>query len=253
MSTDVAADGRRTFKLTLAYDGAAYQGWQRQPGRATIQERVEAAVCAVTGEQAAVHASGRTDAGVHALGQVAHVRARWRLPPETLLRALNANLPEDVAVRRAEEAPAAFHARRDARRKTYFYQVYVGPDRHPFWRRFALHLRRPPDVRAMRAAAAMLTGRRDFRSFVAHAGAREDTVRTLYFLRVLDARCGLRIFACADGFLQHMVRALAGTLLQVGAGRAPPAAVREILAARDRGAAPASLPPHGLFLWRVDY
>ncbi len=253
MSTDAGTDGRRTFKLTLAYDGAAYQGWQRQPDCATIQERVEAAVRAVTGEEAAVTASGRTDAGVHALGQVAHVCARWRPPAEALLRALNANLPQDIAVRRVEEAPAGFHARRDARRKTYFYQVFIGPERHPFWRRCALHLRLPPDVRAMRAAAAMLTGRHDFRSFVVNAGERANTVRTLFSLRVLEARCGLRIFACANGFLQHMVRALAGLLLQVGRGRESPAGVREILAARDRARAPASLPPHGLFLWKVDY
>jgi len=253
VSTDPTGPALRTLRLTLAYDGAAYQGWQRQPGRPTVQAAVEEAVRAVTGARRAVHASGRTDSGVHALAQVAHLRTECRLAAETLIRALNANLPGDIVVRRIEDAPPGFHARHHARRKTYFYQFHVAPERHPFWRRFALHLRAMPDVDAMRQAAAILQGRHDFRSFVTNGRDQEDAVRTLYALRVQRTRSGLRVFATADGFLQHMVRALAGLIMRVGTGRESLGGVADILAARDRCAAPASLPPHGLFLWKVEY
>ncbi|MFG0317470.1 MAG: tRNA pseudouridine(38-40) synthase TruA [Planctomycetota bacterium JB042] len=243
----------RTVKLVLAYDGAAYQGWQRQPDRPTVQGAVEAAIQAVTRVRSPVHGSGRTDAGVHAIGQVCHFRTACGLPAETLVRALNANLPEDVAVRAAADAPADFHARYSAVRKTYFYQAYVDAHRDPLRRRRALHLRRPPDLGAMRRAAAHLVGRHDFRSFATEAPPDLDTVRTMFALRIVGTPRGFRIFATSNGFLQHMVRSIAGCLLRVGMGRDDPSEPARILAARDRREAPAALPAHALFLWRVDY
>ena len=243
----------RTLKLILSYDGQGYFGWQRQPNRPTIQHAVESAVLSVTGQKTIVHGSGRTDAGVHAIGQVAHLLTNTQLPAEQLLRALNANLPQDIAVRHVADMPDGFHARHRARRKTYFYQFYVGPDRNPLCRDRAVHLRRWPDLGALRQAAQELVGRHDFRSFVTEAAAEEDTVRELFRMRVLRNSHGLRIFVTGDGFLRHMVRSLVGLLMRVGAGQEELSRVREILAARDRSAAPAALPAQALFLWRVDY
>lgn len=243
----------RTLKLTLAYDGRGYFGWQRQPNRPTIQQAVESAVASVTGERAIVHGSGRTDAGVHALGQVAHLVTGTRLPAEQLLRALNANLPQDIAVREIAEMQEGFHARHHARRKTYFYQFHVDANRDPLWRDRAVHLRRWPDLGTMRQAARVLTGRHDFRSFVTEAAAGEDTVRELFRLHIQRNPRGLRVFVTGSGFLRHMVRSLVGLLIRVGTGREELARVESIVAARDRSAAPAALPAYALFLWRVDY
>lgn len=245
----------RTLKLILAYDGGAYSGWQRQPqaDRPTVQRVVEDAVGAITGVAGPVYASGRTDAGVHALGQVAHLHTESAIPAGSLLRALNATLPADVAVFALDEVDGEFHARFGARRKTYFYQCHVGPERHPLWRRYALHLRHWPDLERIRQAAGLLVGRHDFRSFVTDSAERDDTVRGLAALRVIRTAHGFRIFATADGFLRHMVRSLSGLLLKVGQGQEELSRVPAILAARDRCEAPAALPPHGLFLWKVDY
>ena len=243
----------RTLKLTLCYDGHAYSGWQRQPNRPTIQRALEAAVLSVTGEPGVIHGSGRTDAGVHAIGQVGHLVTSCELPPDQLLRALNGNLPQDIAVRRILEMPEGFHAQHHARRKTYFYQFYVDENRNPLCSRRALHLRRWPDLSRLRLAAEMLTGRHDFRSFATGASEDEDTVRKLFRIRVVRAPHLLRIFVTGNGFLRHMVRSMVGLMMRVGTGREEPARVAEILAARSRSAGPAALPAHAVFLWRVDY
>jgi len=243
---------RRCVKLVLAYDGAAFQGWQRQSAGRTVQGVMEDAVRAVTKEAAPVAGSGRTDAGVHACGQVCSFETDCRLAPETLVRALNANLPEDVAVRAASDQPSGFHARFSVRRKTYVYRAYVAPERDPLRRR-ALHLRDVPDLAAMREAARFLVGRHDFRSFATSVPPEKSTIRTLMALRVLQARDELRFFATADGFLRHMVRALVGQLLRVGSGKDTPREAARILATADRAVGPAAAPGHGLVLWRVDY
>ncbi len=250
----------RVVKLVLRYDGAAYSGWQRQPDRPTVQGALEAAIAAVVGANVAAHGAGRTDAGVHALGQVAHFETDSKLPAATFVRALNANLPDDVVVVGATDAPPGFHARFSALRKTYLYRFHVSAERDPLLRRFSMHLRRAPDVLAMRAAASSLVGRHDFRSFASEHQDEKDSVRTLHRLRVLDRPLGPVIVATANGFLMHMVRNLAGVLLRAGHGSLAPAGAggpaaeaARILAARDRRVAPAALPAHALFLWRVDY
>lgn len=248
-----ARPGFRRVLLVLEYDGANYHGWQRQAVVPSIQAVVEDTLATIVGETVVVHASGRTDAGVHALGQVAHFDTLSRLPAVVIARALNARLPEDVAVVRAADAVPEFHARFSAKRKTYCYQLHVAPYESPFFRRHFAHVFRAPDVAAMRLAAARLVGRHDFRSFAAEMHSIEDTVRTIHALRVLRIPSGLRIFATGDGFLMHMVRTIAGTLLKVGLGKLAPEEVSTILAARDRRLAPSALPARGLFLWRVDY
>lgn len=248
-----APQGFRRIKLVLQYDGANYHGWQRQADVPTIQAVVEDTLATIVSEAVVVHASGRTDAGVHALGQVAHFDTKSRLPAAVIARALNARLPEDIAIARADDTPADFHARFSAKRKTYCYQFHVGEFESPFFRRHFEHVFRELDVARMRDAAKRLVGRHDFRSFAAEMHAVEDTVRTLYSLRVLRIPSGSRVFATGDGFLMHMVRTLAGTLLKVGLGKLDLDEVDAILAAKDRRRAPAALPPHGLFLWRVDY
>jgi len=243
----------RKVKLTIRYDGSEFLGWQRQPGKRTVQGVLERAVVEVTQQRSAVHGSGRTDAGVHALGQVAHFATACQLPPDVLVRALNANLPADVAVYAAADVAAEFHARKSARRKTYVYQFAITADRHPLLRHHFHHLRTWPEVDAMRSVAARLVGRHDFRSFATEGHLLDDAVRHLMSLRVLCAKDRLRLFATGDGFLQHMVRTIAGLLLRVGTGRETSEGAMEILEARDRRRAPAALPANALFLWRVDY
>lgn len=245
--------GLRRVKLVLQYDGTEYHGWQRQAAVPTIQAVVEDTLATIVSEQRVVHASGRTDAGVHALGQVAHFDTRSRLPASTIVRAMNARLPPDIAVASAEYAAPNFHARYSAKRKTYCYQFHVAPYESPFFRRYFEHVFRAPKIERMRAAAAQLVGTHDFRSFAAEMSSVEDTVRTLFALRVFRLKSGIRVFASGSGFLMHMVRTLAGTLLKVGLEKLPVEVVGDILEARDRRRAPAAMPPHGLFLWRVDY
>ena len=244
---------RRRIRLVLQYDGTEFHGWQRQAELRTIQAAVEDTLATIVGEPTIVHASGRTDAGVHALGQVAHFETTSRLPAETFKRALNARLPHDVAVARSTDAALDFHARFSAVRKTYCYQFHLGDYEHPFRRRYYLHQWRALDIGAMRAAARQLVGTHDFKSFAAQAVDREDTVRTVYALRVLPIRQGVRVFATGSGFLQHMVRALAGLLLKIGRHKLDIQDAGRILAAKDRREAPSALPAHGLFLWKVDY
>jgi len=251
--------------LLLEYDGAEFAGWQRQaPGVRTVQGVVEDALARVTGSAPAVTGASRTDAGVHAEGQVASVRLGTRLEPETLRRALEANLPQDLAVPALALASDAFHARHDARSKLYRYAVWNGRARSPLRARRFHHHPGPLDLAAMREAAARLVGRHDFASFQTRAadwraeararGRARSTVRTLGRVEVLgDAGGELRIEVEGDGFLRQMVRTLAGTLLEVGRGRRRPEAMAEILAARSRPAAGPAAPAAGLTLVRIDY
>ena len=181
----------RTLKLTLAYDGTAYAGWQCQPGKPTVQETLEDAIAKVTGQRVRVLASGRTDAGVHALGQVVGFRTDSSLPPEVLLRALNANLPHDIAVLEVAEAPEGFHPTYHAVRKRYRYVIHDGPVRDVFRRHFVWHYNYGRlDAEAMQRAAAALLGTHDFSSFESSGAERKTSVRTIFELRVERGRAG---------------------------------------------------------------
>lgn len=247
----------RWLKLTLAYDGTEFSGWQRQPGRRTVQGTLEAAWRAVTGESVDSTASGRTDAGVHALGQTVGIATEARLDNATLVRALTANLPEDVVVRSVENAPDSFDATADAVSKRYRYSIHCGRLPDLFRRRYVWHIPRPLEVAAMHRAAQSLVGTHDFASFQAAGSPRESTVRTICELSVQD-RAGewgeqVTIEVEGDGFLYKMVRNIVGTLVEVGRGKRSETSLEEVLRARDRAAAGQTAPPHGLILVAVEY
>lgn len=244
----------RNLKLTLRYDGTDFFGWQTQPGLRTVQETLEKAIGEITREERArVNVSGRTDSGVHAVAQVANVYSATKLPCETLLKAINAKLPEDVSVREIVEAPQSFCANKDAVRKLYRYVIQDGRLHDPFMRKYAWFIRQSLDDAAMRRASRCLLGRHDFRCFETEWPNRLTSVRTITHLSVNRFGEFLWIDVEADGFLYNMVRAITGSLVQVGRGFWPETQMAEVLAGMDRKNAGPTAPPEGLFLMRVTY
>jgi tRNA pseudouridine38-40 synthase len=243
----------RNIKLLLSYDGTDFSGWQRQPDRRTVQQVLEEAIGQLTGTESTTNASGRTDAGVHALGQVVHFLTVSRHDPSVFVKALNAMLPHDVRVKGAWEMPQAFHATLDAKSKLYRYVIDNGRVADPFQTRYSLHAYQPLDVAAMDRAAQALRGRHDFHSFETHWPNRTSSVRTITHIGVTRRHDTVSIDVEADGFLYNMVRSIAGTLLLVGTGRWSESRVAEALLAEDRREAGPTAPPQGLFLVRVRY
>ncbi len=243
----------RTFRLLLEYEGTQYHGWQVQPGLATVQGTLQEALARLAGAPVHVMGAGRTDAGVHALGQVASLRADLRLDPPALSRALNATLPRDIAVREAAEAPPGFDARRDATARTYRYTLLARPQRSALWRNLALHVPRALNLEAMRAAGSCLVGEHDFSAFRAAHCSAPTPVRRVTEARLEREGDLVHFVITADAFLQHMVRIIMGTLLQVGEERLTPGGFQAILESRDRRGAGKTLDPRGLCLVRVHY
>ena len=307
----------RNFKLTVAYDGTDYFGWQEQADKVSIQETIEAAIAQITGQKVRLSASGRTDTGVHALGQVAAFRVETLLTPEVLQKAMNAVLPEDIAVLDVCEVPADFHPRYSAKRKHYRYLIYDGQVRDIFMRRYAWHYKKGRlDADAMHRAAQSLLGTHDFTSFESSGAKRKTSVRTIFSLEVRRGRAGqggdsanapsfsreraptegwsasvlkgeggrgkgvaplsqnlslwnatpvpfpstatnpsdwITLDIIANGFLYNMVRAILGTLVEVGRGVRPESWPGEVLRAADRRRAGPTAPPQGLFLVNVSY
>jgi tRNA pseudouridine38-40 synthase len=244
----------RNIRLVLAYDGTDFFGWQTQPGQRTVQETLEQAIAAVTGEpRIRCNASGRTDAGVHAVGQVVNFFTSSNLSPSILLKAVNAHLPDDIAIYSADEVPQSFDANRDALRKLYRYVIHDGPTREVFQRRYAWHCKWRLDVAAMHRASRPLLGRHDFRSFETDWPNRLSSIRTITHLSVNRVGDFIWLDVEADGFLYNMVRAITGTLVNVGRGYWPETYVGEVLNAEDRRVAGPTAPPHGLILIRVTY
>ncbi|MEW6544081.1 MAG: tRNA pseudouridine(38-40) synthase TruA [Nitrospirota bacterium] len=241
------------FKLTIEYDGTGYAGWQRQPDLPTVQAAFEAAIQQVTQTTIPVIGAGRTDAGAHAVGQVASFRTDKPLLAEEWLHALNGLLPADISVRSVEAAPDDFHARYSATGKLYEYRILNQSERSALDRHRTWHVRKRLDLDAMREAAKPLLGRHDFSSFQGHPTDTENPVCDLRRLELLQALPTIRIEAEADRFLKQMVRAIVGTLVEVGLGKRPPQAMKDVLEARDRRAAGYTAPAHGLYLVRVDY
>jgi tRNA pseudouridine38-40 synthase len=243
----------RRLKLVLEYDGTAYHGWQVQPGLDTIQGRLEGALARLAGTRVQVMGAGRTDAGVHALGQVASCSADLRLDDRTLWRALNALLPKDIVVRDVSTAPVDFDARRSAKTKIYRYAVLRRAYPSALDGRFSLYVPYALDVEAMTEAAQHLVGTHDFSAFRAGTCAAATPIRTVY-RACWDASGDLwRFDIVGNAFLQHMVRIIVGTLLEVGRGRRRAGDVPDILAARDRRRAGKTAPAHGLCLVAVAY
>jgi tRNA pseudouridine38-40 synthase len=256
----------RTLRLVVAYDGADFAGWQRQAGHRTVQGDLEDVLAAIEGGPVHVAGAGRTDAGVHAAAQVASVRLTAAITPERLVRACNASLRDDVRVLAADEAAGEFHARIHARGKSYRYCIWQGPAVSPALRRVAWHVPQRLSLAAMQDAAGAFLGEHDFRAFQARGNRVRSTVRRVWASSIEpdDAlppwiarpsdRSRLLVFAVAgSGFLRHQVRAMAGTLVQVGRGRMTRADITRALAGASRAAAGPTAPAHGLHLWRVDY
>lgn len=246
----------RTLKLTLQYDGTDYVGWQRQPNGTSIQSLLEDALQPIEGRPVTVHGAGRTDAGVHALGQVGSVTVGTALDPPTVARALNAVLPADVRVLSAEESADDFHARFSAVAKTYEYRILNAPIVSPFLYRYVAHVVAPLDIDTMREASAVLIGRHDFAAFQAAGSPAASTERTVHTIEWQDGGgfdLPLVMRISGDGFLRHMVRTIVGTVVQVGIGRWTAPTIEEILEGGDRTKAGPTAPASGLFLARVDY
>jgi tRNA pseudouridine38-40 synthase len=244
----------RNLKLTVRYDGTDFHGWQTQPGLRTVQETLEHAIASITQEpRVRVNCSGRTDAGVHAFGQVVNCYTATALPLPVLLKAINAKLPDDVAVMDLKVAAQAFDANKDAISKRYRYQINDGRIPDPFLRRYAYQPRRDLDHRVMHHAAQCLLGRHDFRSFETEWPNRLTSIRTIQDIAVTRNGAVVGIEIQADGFLYNMVRSISGTLYQIGRGYWPAEQMQHILTAQDRRLAGPTLPPQGLAMLWVKY
>lgn len=245
------------YKLTLAYDGTCYSGWQIQPNAPSIQQHLQEALAALFhGEHIAVIGSGRTDAGVHALNQVAHFKTEHEMPPNRLLLALNGLLPRDIRIKNVAVAPLHFHSQYSAIKKEYHYHLYLDRIMDPFRRLYCWHVLRKLDFALLHETAALFVGTHDFTSFAnePHAGSvAKNPVRTLYRLNIFPTEGGLRLEFEGDGFLYKMVRNIVGTLVDVASHRLTLADVISIFEAKDRRQAGHAAPPQGLFLVRVDY
>lgn len=243
----------KNYKLTVAYDGTRFYGWERQPGRETIQGKLEAVLSELTGGPVEVIGAGRTDAGVHARAMVASAQLETELAEEDIRDYCNRYLPDAIAVREVRECSPRFHARYNALGKTYRYTCFDGPVKPVFDRRYVTVLDYRPDVEAMQRAAAYLAGEHDFISFCGNPKMKKSTVRRVDSITVERRKDRILFTFHGEGFLQNMVRIMVGTLLEVGRGRWAPEQAAVILAAKDRTQAGPTAPPEGLCLMKVDY
>lgn len=250
----------RTIRLTIAFDGTGYCGWQRQHNGVSIQQELERAASTICNQRIDIHGAGRTDAGVHAVGMTAHFRAATALPAATMQKGMNALLPAAIRVISLLDEAPSFHARFSALAKTYRYAVYCGPILLPQQRLYTAHLPYPLDRRDLQACLAIITGTHDFSSFET-TGSRDRSittgrgaVRTIFRAALREPEPGLmHLCFTGDGFLRHMVRNLAGTMLEVGRGKRTVEEFRDIVQLRDRNRAGATAPAHGLTLMAVHY
>jgi tRNA pseudouridine38-40 synthase len=244
----------RNIRLTIEYDGGAYCGWQRQINGLSIQQVIEECIGRMTGEEIRVIGSGRTDAGVHALNQVAHFRTASRLGEWNLLMGINSLLPADIVVRELSEVPDAFHARYDALSKVYLYRICNRPVRSALERSSAWFVWEPLDLVKIDAALDVFRGTHDFTSFCSTHADGTDRIRTILAIAAIRDPSGMvDITIEADGFLRYMVRTIVGTLVDVGRGKSTAGEVAAILAAKDRRRAGITAPPQGLYLKEVKY
>lgn len=242
----------RNIRLLIQYEGTRYQGWQKQSSTDnTIQGKLETLLTRMCGEAIELQGSGRTDAGVHALGQVANFHTDCRLSTDEMRSYINRYLPEDIAVTAVEEAAPRFHSRLNARGKHYIYRVINSDIPDVFWRRYALEVAEPLDVPAMRRAAACLLGEHDFKSFTSAKKGKKSTVRRIDEIAITGEGALLSFSFRGNGFLHHMIRILMGTLLEVGMGKRSPESMADILEACDRERAGALVPAKGLILTEV--
>lgn len=241
------------YRLDISYDGTRFYGWEHQPDRDTVQGRIENVVSRLAGADVEVIGAGRTDAGVHAKGMVANARFDCSLSCEEICAYLNRYLPDDICINGVSVASDRFHARYKAVGKLYTYTCYIGDRKPLFNRKYVWCPGFVPDTAAMQAAAAVLTGRHDFRSFCSNPNMKKTTVREVDSIEIIRKKNYLYLNFHGNGFLQNMVRIMTGTLLEAGAGRLSPEDIRRILEAKDRSLAGPTAPPEGLCLMKVDY
>ena len=244
----------RNFKMVIEYDGTAYCGWQRQKNGVSIQQVLEEKIRLITREEVTVNGSGRTDAGVHALNQVAGFRSSTRLPAEILCRGINGLLPPDIVVKNLEEVPVEFHPQYSARGKIYVYKICNRRLRPALGRKYCWFIPHPLDLTAIKQAAAYLIGRYDFSCFCATGSSVKDRTRTVKSVSIIRGDDGLlEITIEAQGFLRYMVRNIVGTLVEIGRGKRKPSEMKEIIDSRDRNIAGITAPACGLYLKEVKY
>ncbi len=243
----------RNFKLTIAYDGTAYYGWQKQPDRITVQGTLEKVLSRVVGKEVATKGAGRTDRGVHAWAQVANFKAETYLSTTDIYRALNALLPEDIRVKKVEEVPLGFDARRDAISRTYYYFLYVGNLLMPFDRLYKVLVNRHLSIDKMRRAAGMLLGKHDFTAFSGGGSSRKYPFCTVYAVGVDREADNVSFYIEADTFLYHMVRNIVSKLVDVGTEKISVEDFVRIIRSKDRSKGNSPFPAKGLFLWKIKY
>ena len=243
----------RNYKFEISYDGTRYYGWERQPGRDTIQGKLENVLSRLDGHDVEVTGAGRTDAGVHARAMIANARLDTRFSPDEIKDYMNRYLPEDICIRKVSGASDRFHARYNALGKLYTYTCYIGKEKPVFNRKYVYVLDFEPDADAMREAAEYLVGTHDFKAYCSNPKMKKSTVRCVDSIEIADKKDYLYLNFHGNGFLQNMVRIMTGTLLEAGAGKIKPQQVGKILESLDRRNAGPTAPAHGLSLIRVDY
>lgn len=244
------------YKMIISYDGTHYCGWQIQPNAVSIQEEIEKALYRMFQKVIRIHSAGRTDAGVHAMGQVCHFNIEKSIIPEDLQRSLNGLLPHDIRIKEIEEVDLEFHARFSAKSKSYHYHIWLDPVRDPFWRHFSYYEKRRISFVRLKQAAKLFEGTHDFSSFANCRDGRDKAVnpiRTIDKVRVVRQRGGVRIEFYGKSFLYKMVRNMVGAILEVASGKASLEDIETIFAAKDRKQAFKAIPPEGLFLMEVRY
>ncbi|MBU5678094.1 tRNA pseudouridine(38-40) synthase TruA [Alkaliphilus sp. MSJ-5] len=243
----------KNIMVEIQYDGTNYSGWQIQPNSRTIQEEIMRALKKLTGKELSINGSGRTDAGVHAYGQVASFILESNIPVDRLPLAFNSNLPNDISIINAMEVPMDFHARYSAIGKRYIYHIYEGRYRNPLLRNYSYHVHYKLDHKKMRDGAKLLLGTHDFRGFMSSGSSVENTVRTIRNLDIIIKDNSLYVYIEGDGFLYNMVRIITGTLVEVGMGKISIEHINRALETKDRTVAGHTAPPQGLFLDKVFY
>jgi tRNA pseudouridine38-40 synthase len=243
----------RNIKLLIAYDGTAYHGWQTQLNKVTIQETIEKALSIVMKQKIDLTGSGRTDSGVHALGQVANFKADTKIPEDKIKIALNANLPPDIRILDSVDVDMSFNARFNALDKTYMYQIYYDRVGNPFYSRYSCFIPQSLDIDKMEEALKLIMGTHDFKGFMASGSYVKTTVRTIYDTKLIKEGNLLKLYINGDGFLYNMVRIIAGTLIDIGKGTKTIDCIEDVLINKNRKVLGQTAPPQGLFLMKVNY
>ena len=243
----------RNIKLTIEYDGKDFNGWQKQPNKLNIQGTIEQAIKNITGEDVELNASGRTDAGVHALGQVANFKTNSEIPIEKFAIAINSKLKKSIVIKKAEEVDERFHSRLNCKRKTYRYIVNNSPEGTAIYRYLETHIPQKLDVKKMEQALKYFEGEHDFKAFKASGTSSKSSVRTIYKTQIYKKEDRIIIELTGNGFLYNMVRIIAGTLVDVGLGKIEPQQIENIIKEKKRENAGKTLPPNGLYLVSVEY